>query len=367
MRITLIIHALAPGGAERVMARMANYWAGEGREITLITRHPRDTDFYEINPNISRVALDVMHVSKSRLVAVWTNLFLIKKLRRAIMESNPDAVISFIDLTNIYTLLATRGLRMKVIVSERVDISQYSIGKIESWLRRLTYTWASAVVVQTERVAQWVRLNLKCKSVAVIPNPILMDKFAFNQSILADVINDYRDKVTIVAMGRLCQQKGFDLLIEAFAIANASYPEWRLVIFGEGQERSNLTSLSKELGISDKVFMPGVVKEPIPLLQQADIFVMSSRFEGFPNALLEAMACGLPVISFDCPSGPGEIIRDGIDGLLVPSEDVDALANAMKRLMADEEERKLLGARAVEVLDRFGIEKVMKQWEELLQ
>jgi len=367
MRITLIIHALAPGGAERVMARMANYWAGKGREVTLITFRAKDTDFYEISPNVNRVALDIIHVSRFGLVALWTKLLSAKKLRRAIIESNPDVVISFIDITNIYTLVATRGLSVKVFISERTDISQYSIGKIESWLRCLTYTWASAVVVQTEGVAQWMRLHLKCKRVAVIPNPIVMDKVNYDKLTLKDVIDNYKAQGTIVAMGRMCRQKGFDLLIEAFAIATVSYPEWILVIFGEGEERCNLFSLSKELGISNRVFMPGVVKEPIPLLQQADIFVMSSRLEGFPNALLEAMACGLPVISFDCPSGPNEIIRDGIDGLLVPPEDVDAMANAMKRLIEDEKERKRLGERAREVNDRFGIEKIMKQWEELLQ
>jgi glycosyltransferase involved in cell wall biosynthesis len=180
-----------------------------------------------------------------------------------------------------------------------------------------------------------------------------------------DVIKDDRDKKTIVAMGRMRHQKGFDLLLKAFA--SCSNPEWRLVIFGEGQERKGFELLIRELGLEGKVFMPGVVKDSMSLLKQADLFVMSSRFEGFPNALLEAMACGLPVISFDCPSGPGEIIRNGVDGLLVAPEDVNAMADAMKRLMADGEERKRLGTRAIEVLDRFGIEKVMKKWEELLQ
>lgn len=367
MRITLIISALMPGGAERVMARMANYWSEKNNEVSMITLDSKSSDFYELHPNINRYALNVMHESTSLLNAVKNNLLRIKKLRAVIKESRPEVIISFMDVTNVLTLLATRGLRLKVIVSERVDPSQHYIGRVGSSLRRLTYPWATVVVVQTEHAAQWVKLNMNYHRVMVIPNPIFMDKVSSDTTTLSGVIKDYKDTRTIVAMGRMCQQKGFDLLIEAFAIANASCPEWRLVIFGEGQERNNLTSLSKDMGISDKVFMPGLVKNPAHLLQDADIFVMPSRFEGFPNALLEAMACGLPVISFDCPSGPGEIIRNGIDGLLVPSEDVDALANAMKRLMADEEERKRLGARAVEVLDRFGIEKVMKQWEELLQ
>jgi glycosyltransferase involved in cell wall biosynthesis len=167
-------------------------------------------------------------------------------------------------------------------------------------------------------------------------------------------------------MGRLVKQKGFDFLLQAFARCKDIHPEWSLVILGEGEERNDLESMREALGLEGRVEFRGRVKEPATILRQADLFVMSSRFEGFPLALIEAMACGLPVISTDCPTGPSEIIRNEIDGLLITPNNVEVLANAMDRLMANQSERNILGARAVGVVERFGVEQVMNMWDHLI-
>jgi GalNAc-alpha-(1->4)-GalNAc-alpha-(1->3)-diNAcBac-PP-undecaprenol alpha-1,4-N-acetyl-D-galactosaminyltransferase len=170
----------------------------------------------------------------------------------------------------------------------------------------------------------------------------------------------------LVTLGRLSPQKQFDYLLRAFERCGSRHPEWSLQIIGEGPDRQRLEALAADLGIGRRVRFSGVVPEPETILCEADLFVLTSRYEGFPNALLEAMACGLPVVSFDCPSGPREIIRDGIDGLLVPAQDVDALTTAMDRLMADQEGRRALGRRALEVTERFGIDRVMAMWDSVI-
>lgn len=348
-----------------MLTNMANYWADKKYEVSMITLDSNESDFYELHPDINRYALDVMDASASLLNAAKNNLIRIKKLRSAIREISPEVIISFMDVTNVLTILATRRLGLRVIISERSVPSHYPIEKAWLQLRRMTYSRADVVVAQTAQVAQWVEDNMKCQKVVVIPNPVSIGEVTNSSLSLLDVIGTQTKAPTIIAMGRLGEEKGFDLLIKSFAMLKSSHPDWRLVIFGEGQERGNLTSLSKDLGVSDKVFMPGVVKNPSHFLRQADIFVMSSRYEGFPNALLEAMACGLPVISYDCPGGPGEIIRDGIDGLLVKPEDVNAMANAMKRLIGNEDERLRFGSHATEVCDRFSMDKIMQMWEAL--
>ena len=168
-------------------------------------------------------------------------------------------------------------------------------------------------------------------------------------------------------MGRLARQKGFDLLIEAFSRIANRQPQWSVKILGEGPARASLKRLIAEKGLTGRVVLAGWEPDPVFVLKQSDLFVLSSRFEGFPNALLEAMACGLPSISFDCPSGPAEIIRDTIDGLLVPAEDVVALANTMDRVLGDELLRQRLSDEAVHVVDRFSAERYFANWDAVLR
>lgn len=361
MRLTLIISSLSSGGAERVMSTMANYWATKGWEITLLTFVDSTTPpFYELDSRICHIPLGVAGESPNPIIAIWNNLKRIRTLRAAIGNSKPDAVISFMDTTNAIALLATRGLNVPVVVSERNDPARRRIGRIWEQVRQWTYPFADRIVVQTKRAQNYFSSNLQARA-CIIPNPVLLPPKEKER------LDKLLGKRSLIAMGRFERQKGFDLLLQAFAKLKDLYPEWTLTILGEGTLRSDLESLCNQLGLIDRVHFPGRVKNPYKFLKQADLFVMSSRWEGFPNALCEAMACGLPVISTDCSSGPREIIRDGVDGILVPNEDVLELTAAMERLMSDEEERKRLAACAPEVTERFSLEKIMGMWEVVLK
>jgi len=169
------------------------------------------------------------------------------------------------------------------------------------------------------------------------------------------------DRVAL-GMGRLTEEKGFDLLLHAFARVAPRHPDWRLMIVGKGPLREQLEAQARMLGLDGKVTFTGELVDPFAAFRAADLFVFSSRFEGFGNALVEALACGLPAISFDCVAGPSEIIRDGEDGIIVPRDDVAALAKAIDRLMSDPELRAKLGHRGPEVLTRFSLNRVIGLW-----
>jgi glycosyltransferase involved in cell wall biosynthesis len=367
MRICLVISSLSAGGAERVLSVMASYWAGKGDGVTLMTLDSVASDFYVVDPRVTRVGLDLMRPSPHLLAGVLNNMRRLWVLRQAIRDVEPDVLISFMAETNVLVLLASRGLEPSVIVSERVDPSRHSIGTVWSWLRRWLYHRADRVVVQSEQVRDWFSASVGRDQLTIIPNPVnVTHEFDVGRA-LVDVTGHQPNQPTVIGMGRLTNQKGFDLLLQAFAAAVRELPEWQLILLGDGEERAALEGLAERLGLKGKVFLPGCVQNPQALLRQADLFVLSSRYEGFPNVLLEAMACALPAISFDCRSGPGEIIRDGVDGLLVPAEDVAALASTMTRLMGDPEQRARLAAQAVRVTDRFGMERVMALWDEVIK
>lgn len=362
MRLTLVISSLGCGGAERVMSIMANYWAKRGEEVTVLTFDHGGQSFYPLDPQVRRHALGLLADSSKLWQGLLRNLHRICVLRDAIRRSRPDIVISFIDKVNVLTLLAALGLRAPVVISERIDPSRYDIGGPWNFFRRLTYPKASALVCQSPAaLASFDFLPSSMKH--VIPNPVMPPFSSLNKT---ESHHPIGATYLIVGMGRLVEQKGFDMLLEAFKTISAKYPEWFLMILGEGPLRRKLERHIETLDLKSRVSLPGPVPDPSSVLRRADLFVLSSRFEGFPNALLEAMAAGLPVVSFDCPSGPRAIIRDGVDGLLVPPEDVGALASALDRLIAFPAERERLARHAPEVLERFGMSEIMAKWGDLI-
>jgi GalNAc-alpha-(1->4)-GalNAc-alpha-(1->3)-diNAcBac-PP-undecaprenol alpha-1,4-N-acetyl-D-galactosaminyltransferase len=358
MRLTLVIPSLWGGGAERVLSILANGWVEQGEDVSILTFEAAGAPAYHLHPQVKVRRLDLARQSRNSWEGLRQNVHRIRMLRRAIRESQPGVVVSFMNQTNVLTVSATRGLRLKVVISERTSPRRQIMGRMWRALRRLAYPWADALVCPTRSGLAGFQEMFKVRGVT-IPNPVEVSVTLKHQQ-----HGNFAAKL-LIAMGRLIPEKGFDLLLEAFAQLAHRHPDWSLTIAGEGNLRSQLEEQSKSLKIAERVHFPGHLADPFTFLRAGDLFVLSSRFEGFPMALVEAMACGLPVVSFDCPEGPREIIRDGIDGLLVPPEDVGALTAALDRLMSDREERARLAARAPDVTTRFSLETVLSQWRQL--
>lgn len=359
-RVAFVSSTLEPGGAERVIIWVANQLVAEGRSVVLVTfGGASETTFYYVDPRIDRIRLDVLRI-------IWNpfkganSLRQVLTLRRALNRLAPDVVVSFIVKTNCLTLLATRGMGLPTVVSDRLDPRVHPLSRGWKLLRRVLYPRATRVVLQTSAALSFYPSHVQ-KRGRIIPNPVPRPLVTGVNAVARPAGH------RVLALGRLHEQKGFDLLLRAYCDVSARHPDWTLEIWGEGPERLSLEQLVVDLGLSDRVRLPGLTTFPNDVLRTGDLFVMSSRREGFPNALCEAMACGLAVISFDCPSGPADIIRDGVDGVLVPPEDIEELSRTMDRLMADDRERVRLGARASEVVDRFSERRVMGLWNQVLR
>jgi glycosyltransferase involved in cell wall biosynthesis len=354
--VILVTSSLGCGGAERVLSDMANYWSKLGWQVAFATWSGREVrDFYPLDRRVRREWLDVDSPNDSSVAKLRAHARRKRRLRALVAEIQPDAVLSFIDWSNVVTILATRGLDTRVVVSERVHPAHHpDLARTWKALRKLVYRMADRVVAQTTDVQQWLSSNCGART-ETIPNP------------LRDLpLMHCERQPMILGVGRLRPQKGFDLLLRAFAEARRHFTGWRVLIVGAGPERDALMKLARELGIDACVEIVEPRKDIEVLMASAGIVVQPSRFEGFPNVVLEAMGMGAPVIAADCQSGPSEIIEDGVNGRLVPVEDVDELANAMTDLMSQPHLRARLGAAAKSVRWRFGQEQIMNMWEQCL-
>jgi len=362
MRVTCVIKALVCGGAQRNLIRLCDLLSRRGHRVTLLSQRKEEgVDFFPIPDGVERAEIDPVGLADYR----WYDLAGTRRRNRAFRESiaatSPEVVISYLDICNVTVLMALAGAGIPVIVSERSDPRFCPIPWRWDWLRRLYYPRATCVVVQTQAVQAWADTLWPKWKTAVIPNAI------FPPSPVAASAAAKRTSFQLVNVGRLVKEKRQEHLIVAFAGLANDFPDWKLMIVGEGPQRPQLEAEIRNRGLQDRVSLPGAVENTAEILSQSDLFVFSSLFEGFPNALAEAMACGLPAISYDCPSGPRALIRHGVDGWLVANGVINALRDAMASLMNDENRRKKFGIRAREVVDRFHPDKVMDMWEDVLR
>lgn len=368
MRLTAVIHSLHGGGAERVMAKLVSRLAARGHQVTLITLDDGAKDRHAVSAVVARVHLDSGPQATGRIARLLAARRRLVGLRRAIRQTAPDVVLSFCDATNVSTLLATFGLAVPVVVSERSDPAAQPLSSGKAWLRRRLYRRAAEVVVLTPAAARTVA-SWSSRPPVTIPSAVDPPPAETGRAAIASdgVAADRTGRKTIIGVGRLEPEKGFDQLLEAFARLACDFPDWDLEIHGDGSQRESLGESCDRRGLSERVRWPGWTTPIWPALRAADLFVLPSRYEGFPSALLEAMAVGLACVATDCPSGPRAIIRDSLDGILVTPDDPAALAAAMGRCMADADERSRLGEQARDVVRRFGWNRMVEAYEEVLK
>ena len=358
-RITLVISSLGRGGAERVAVDLCQFLAESGRDVSVLTLSGDDADAYELPASVRRSRIEIRRAASSAPQSIKFTLDHLRAMRRAIRALKPDVVLSFIEQTNVRTIACLAGSGIPVVVSERIHPGHHPLPRSWSVLRRMLYRFAAAVIVQNEDIAGWFRQSVATRRLLIIPNAIRSQSFL-------GTVGARVDQPVILGVGRLARQKGFDLLLRAFARSGLADQGWRVVILGEGEDRTALARLSDELGISRSVEMPGHVTDVAGWVARSRIFALPSRYEGFPNALLEAMQLATACVSFDCPSGPRDLIEHGVNGLLVPAEDVDALAAALRELALDPPLRQRLAREAAKVSETFAADRVYRLWTEAL-
>ena len=346
MKILVFISKLYGGGAERVASILLNHLC-QNHDVTVALFNTEEKP-YHINGRIS-----ILDLSKGKRIQPY-QLNRIVKCRKAIKRSHPDLIISFLVGLNRFVVPANIFTQKKLILSEHTSIQAKQ--PIWQWLtRHILYRLSTKVVLLSRsdyNYAKWL------KNKTFIYNPLS-----------CHIINKHSQRgKTIVAIGsqRRWQVKGFDILIQAWAKIAPVHPDWKLQFVGANDD-NYINDLIKSCGLENQIDFLGWTDEIDKILQNKSIYVLSSRREGFPCSLIEAMSQGCACVAFDCKTGPNEIITDGKSGLLARDGDVDDLAEKLRLLIEDEKLRQRLSTNAAEEVKRFDKELIMKQWNKLIQ
>ena len=353
MKVTLFIGSLYGGGAERVTCNLASYLVQHGHQAEILTMSETEKA-YELDERVSVKTLLSLEERKNTAMNTFIRM---PKFWRYLKTSDTDVYIVMLPKTTIMLLMFQWLTKAKVIAAERVDPASYS-KRIAKMLKKYAKR-ADGWVFQTKDAKKWYGNVIKnCKSI-VIPN-------AVNPVFIRPQYEGKKRKI-IAGAGRLDVQKNFGLLIRAFVKIAPEFPEYNLTIYGKGDKEQELKSFVDSLGLRGRVEFPGNIRNIAEEMEKNTMFVLSSDFEGMPNALMEAMALGLPCISTDCPcGGPRYLIRDGVNGLLVPVGDADEMAEAMKKILSDSNTAENMGKEAMKIAKDLAPDKIYGMWEKFI-
>jgi glycosyltransferase involved in cell wall biosynthesis len=407
----VVVPHLGAGGTQRVVSLLLNHWHDQGRRVALMTLFP-NPDAYRIAPDIlrndfefgaktapgitglrqanyeldaalqrlgdettrwrarlGRLALDAYRALRNAAATVLatTSPALIERviagsrqvvwLRARIQAASPRVVLSFLGATNIQTVLAANGLGIPVLISERNDPAMQRLEQPWQTLRTRVYPRADRITANSAGALTTLARHVPREKLRQVHNPLRVPA-------CPPGLTRHTERVVLVA--RLVEQKGVDLLVDAFARVAAGLRGWHLDLVGDGPLRPALEARVRRAGLQARVTFHGHQDDPFPFLFAASVFALPSRFEGMPNAMLEAMGAGLAIIVSDASPGPLELIRDGETGLVFPSGDARALAAAIARLCAEPALRRRLGGAAQALAETMALPRVAEDWERLM-
>lgn len=371
-RILIFINSMTGGGAERVVVSLSRHLVEEGHIVTVTTMHGTERDFFALDPRVGRVCLKLSDANRG-LGKAYATVKRVAALRQVINETTADVVVGMMSSAAVLSILACARSKTRVVVSERNFPGKKPLPFTWRGMRWLLYRFADAHVAQTREAAVWLTRHARARNIRIVPNSVAWPVPGHDPAVGPDTVVD-PDRRVVLAVGTKPRQKGFDILLRAFATAAFAHSDWVLVILGVAPSHgdvdgsvTDLANLAHELNIGSRVYLHGRVGNMTEWYQRADIFVLSSRYEGFPNALLEAMASGRPCIATDCDAGPRSIIENDVNGLLVPVEDTGSLGSAIVRLMDDANLRERLGSEATAVRTRYSENRVFGEWQKLLE
>ncbi len=363
MRIALLTSSLGAGGAERVATTLCNAWDKRGDSVKLISTYSGGgKPFYDIEAGVDLEFLSDIVGDNSKSFMNYIRRYF--ALRRTLLKTKPDVVVSFLPNVNVVSILALAFTGIPVVVCERRDPSSQPTNKFWEYGCSVLYRFADAVVVQTQNVRNTIgEIYPNLKKVVTIANPLSLELIQRQPERV-----DCAVRKSLLSLGRLAPEKQVEHTILTFSRIASAFSDWDLHIYGDGPMREELEVLTRELKLSSRIFFGGRTINPWQIMESSDLFVMTSRFEGFPNALLEAMCMGLPCVAYDCPSGPQDISLGGKVALLANLNNQDQLSTHLSSLMGNQELRNNLGKLAREsVIERFHLNKVLNDWDNLFK
>ncbi len=362
MKILIHIMSMQKGGAERVVANLSNYFA-QTDDIILVTTLKENVE-YNLDKNIQVYSLYNKTKKKNKLSRLMSKISLnnLNKMKKIINAIKPDVILGFLPEPSFRLLVLKKFVKkiksIPIIISVRNDPKIEYHNKIIHFIMQKLYPIAEGFVFQTQEAKNYFKKILNCKTI-VIANPI-------SQEFITERYSGEREK-KIVTVGRLEKQKNQKLLIKAFGEIHKKYPDYILEIYGEGKLKYELMNYIKEMNLSNCVFLKGKTDSIKEKIYKAKAFVLSSNYEGMPNALMEALALGVPCISTDCPcGGPRELIQNNVNGILVENNNCEEMVKAIYNVIENEKLNKTLSVNSNNMKEEFLISKIADKWKKFI-